>query len=36
MYLTYNEFYCPHCRALNRARTPGHIVSVGAKLRAPR
>jgi phage FluMu protein Com len=28
MYQTYNEFLCPHCRKLNRARTPGHIISV--------
>lgn len=26
-YETYNEYVCPHCRKLNRARTPGRIVS---------
>jgi hypothetical protein len=29
-YDTYNEFWCPHCRKLNRERTPGRILSVAA------
>ena len=27
-YPTHNEFFCPFCRKLNHARTPGAIVSV--------
>lgn len=27
MYETYNEYFCPHCRKQNHARTPGHILS---------
>ena len=27
-YRTYNDFFCPKCRKLNHARTPGAIVSV--------
>jgi hypothetical protein len=27
-YETYNEYVCPHCRKLNRARTPGQVISV--------
>ena len=27
-YSTHNEFFCPFCRKLNHARTPGAIVSV--------
>ena len=27
MYATYNEFFCPHCRKQNHARTLGHILS---------
>ena len=27
MYETYNEYFCPHCRKQNHARTAGHIVS---------
>ena len=26
-YETYNEYFCPHCRKLNRARTPGRILA---------
>lgn len=26
-YETYNEYVCPHCRKLNRARTPGRVIS---------
>ena len=26
-YETYNEYVCPHCRKLNRARTPGQVIS---------
>ena len=29
-YPTHNEFFCPFCRKLNHARTPGAIVSVRA------
>jgi hypothetical protein len=27
-YATYNEFDCPHCGKLCRARTPGAIIAV--------
>jgi hypothetical protein len=27
MYETFNEYFCPSCRARNYARTPGAIVS---------
>jgi hypothetical protein len=27
-YETYNEFFCPHCNGLCRARTPGTILTV--------
>jgi len=27
-YPIYSQFHCPHCRKLNTARTPGHIISV--------
>jgi hypothetical protein len=27
-YETYNEYICPHCRKLSRARTPGSVISV--------
>jgi len=27
MYETFNEYFCPSCRARNYARTPGNIVS---------
>ena len=26
-YETYNEYVCPYCRKLSRARTPGQVVS---------
>jgi hypothetical protein len=26
-YQTYNEYVCPNCRKLSRARTPGQIIS---------
>ena len=26
-YKTYNEYFCPHCRKQNHARTAGNIVS---------
>ena len=26
-YETYNEYVCPHCRKLNRVRTPGSVIS---------
>jgi len=26
-YETYNEYVCPLCRKLNRARTPGQVIS---------
>jgi hypothetical protein len=29
-YETFNEYSCPHCRKLNRPRTPGHILSIRA------
>jgi hypothetical protein len=29
-YETFNEYFCPHCRKLNRPRTPGHILSIRA------
>ena len=29
-YETFNEYFCPHCRKLNRPRTPGHIISIRA------
>jgi hypothetical protein len=29
-YETFNEYLCPHCRKLNRPRTPGHIISIRA------
>jgi predicted RNA-binding Zn-ribbon protein involved in translation (DUF1610 family) len=28
-YETYNEYVCPHCGKLTRARTPGRITSAG-------
>ena len=27
-YPVYSEFSCPHCRRLNRLRTPGVILSI--------
>ena len=29
-YETYQEYFCPYCRKLNRPRTPGHIISIRA------
>lgn len=29
-YETFQEFFCPRCRKVNRPRTPGHIVAVRA------
>jgi len=29
-YPTYNEYFCPHCRKQNHARTPGAVLSVRA------
>ena len=26
-YETYNEYVCPRCRKLSRARTPGRVIS---------
>jgi hypothetical protein len=26
-YETYNEYVCPLCRKLNRAKTPGRVIS---------
>jgi len=34
-YETYNEYVCPHCRKLNRARTPGLVISVRPTERTP-
>jgi len=27
-YLTYNEYFCPHCRKQNHALSPGAVASV--------
>jgi hypothetical protein len=29
-YETYQEYFCPYCRKLNRPKTPGHILFVRA------
>ena len=32
-YLTYNEYFCPHCRKQNIVRTPGAVVSARAAIK---
>jgi hypothetical protein len=29
-YETFQEYFCPYCRKVNRPRTPGHIIAARA------